>query len=49
MPVELKVPVVGESITEVQVGEWLKPEGERAERDEPVVVPYTLLAPVAEG
>ena len=27
MSVELKVPSVGESITEVQVGEWLKAEG----------------------
>jgi 2-oxoglutarate dehydrogenase E2 component (dihydrolipoamide succinyltransferase) len=38
MSIELKVPPVGESITEVQIGEWLKSEGERAERDDPVVV-----------
>jgi 2-oxoglutarate dehydrogenase E2 component (dihydrolipoamide succinyltransferase) len=38
MTVELKVPSVGESISEVQVGEWLKGEGERVERDEPVVM-----------
>ncbi len=37
MPVELKVPEVGESITEVQIGEWRKREGERAEKDENLV------------
>ena len=37
MAVELKVPSVGESITEVEVGEWLKSEGESVDRDEPVV------------
>ena len=38
MSIELKVPPVGESITEVQVSEWLKAEGEAVERDDPVVV-----------
>lgn len=38
MSVELKVPPVGESITEVALGEWLKGEGEFVHRDEPVVV-----------
>jgi 2-oxoglutarate dehydrogenase E2 component (dihydrolipoamide succinyltransferase) len=38
MAVELKIPQVGESITEVQVGEWLKSEGDAVEADEPVVV-----------
>jgi 2-oxoglutarate dehydrogenase E2 component (dihydrolipoamide succinyltransferase) len=37
MPVELKVPNVGESITEVQIGEWLKGEGQAAEKDENLV------------
>ena len=37
MPVELKVPHVGESIYEVTIGEWLKGEGEFVQRDEPVV------------
>jgi 2-oxoglutarate dehydrogenase E2 component (dihydrolipoamide succinyltransferase) len=37
MSVELKVPQVGESITEVQIGDWLKAVGERVERDQPVV------------
>jgi 2-oxoglutarate dehydrogenase E2 component (dihydrolipoamide succinyltransferase) len=37
MAIELKVPPVGESISEVQIGEWLKREGDRVERDETVV------------
>ena len=37
MPIELKVPEVGESITEVQIGKWHKGVGERVEKDEPVV------------
>lgn len=37
MAVELKVPEVGESITEVQIGEWLKSEGEHADKDENLV------------
>jgi 2-oxoglutarate dehydrogenase E2 component (dihydrolipoamide succinyltransferase) len=35
--IELKVPTVGESITEVQIGDWLKGEGEFVEKDQPVV------------
>jgi 2-oxoglutarate dehydrogenase E2 component (dihydrolipoamide succinyltransferase) len=34
---ELKVPPVGESVTEVQIGQWRKREGDRVERDESVV------------
>lgn len=34
MAIELKVPTVGESITEVQIGEWLKGEGDAVSRDE---------------
>ena len=34
MAIELKVPTVGESITEVQMGEWLKGEGDAVARDE---------------
>jgi 2-oxoglutarate dehydrogenase E2 component (dihydrolipoamide succinyltransferase) len=34
MAIELKVPTVGESITEVQMGEWLKGEGDAVQRDE---------------
>ena len=37
MSIELKVPAVGESITEVQIGEWLKAEGDHAEKDENLV------------
>jgi len=38
MSVELVVPAVGESITEVEIGDWLKNEGEHVDQDEPVVV-----------
>ena len=44
MTVELKVPSVGESITVVQIGEWLKPEGSFASENEPVVVIETEKA-----
>jgi 2-oxoglutarate dehydrogenase E2 component (dihydrolipoamide succinyltransferase) len=37
MTVELKVPTVGESINEVEIGDWLKSEGEFVEKDQPVV------------
>lgn len=37
MPVELKVPDVGESISEVYIGQWLKNEGDSVEKDEPLV------------
>jgi len=36
MALELKVPVVGESITEVEIGGWLKKQGEVVQKDEPV-------------
>src|SRR4051812_43811883 len=38
MPVKLMVPSVGESITEVEIGEWLKKPGDIVDQDEPVVV-----------
>ena len=54
MPVsELKVPSVGESITEVQIGDWLVGEGASAGKDDALVVIETdkvtveLPAPVA--
>ena len=28
MPIDLKIPSIGESITEVQISEWLKSEGD---------------------
>lgn len=46
MSVELKVPGVGESITEVEIGDWLKAEGDRVERDEVVTVIETDKATV---
>ncbi len=53
MLVELKIPAVGESITEAQIGRWLKKPGESVARDEPVVeletdkVTVELPSPVA--
>jgi 2-oxoglutarate dehydrogenase E2 component (dihydrolipoamide succinyltransferase) len=44
MPVALKVPSVGESITEVEIGEWLKPEGAFAKQDEPILILETEKA-----
>ena len=38
MSIELKVPAVGESITEAMIGEWLKAEGDWVEQDEPLVI-----------
>ena len=38
MPIELVVPSVGESITEVEIGDWLKNPGEPVREDEPLVV-----------
>ena len=37
MPIELKIPEVGESIVEVEIGDWLRKEGEQVAKDEPVV------------
>jgi len=53
MAVELKVPTVGESITEVQIGQWLKGEGESVKKDENLVEIETdkatveIVAPVS--
>jgi 2-oxoglutarate dehydrogenase E2 component (dihydrolipoamide succinyltransferase) len=53
MSVEIKVPVLGESITEATVGEWLKKPGEAVKADEPVAsletdkVSVEVPAPVA--
>jgi 2-oxoglutarate dehydrogenase E2 component (dihydrolipoamide succinyltransferase) len=38
MPIELKVPSVGESITEVEISEWNKTEGDSVKRDEVVAI-----------
>jgi 2-oxoglutarate dehydrogenase E2 component (dihydrolipoamide succinyltransferase) len=37
MAIELKVPEVGESITEVEIGDWFKKEGDSVAKDENVV------------
>ncbi|HWD20711.1 MAG TPA: dihydrolipoyllysine-residue succinyltransferase [Verrucomicrobiae bacterium] len=37
MPIDLTVPTVGESITEVEIGQWLKAEGDTVQKDENVV------------
>ena len=37
MSIELKVPEIGESITEVEIGGWLKKSGDTVKKDEPVV------------
>jgi 2-oxoglutarate dehydrogenase E2 component (dihydrolipoamide succinyltransferase) len=53
MAVELKVPAVGESITEVHIGPWKKSSGDWVERDEAIVelesdkATVELPAPVA--
>ena len=53
MSVELKVPAVGESITEVQISQWLKAEGDLVAKDENLVEIETdkatveLPAPIA--
>ena len=46
MDVELRVPQVGESILEVQLGDWVVREGDHVERDQPVVVLETEKATV---
>ena len=37
MAIELKIPEIGESITEVEIGGWLKTQGQVVAKDEPVV------------
>ena len=37
MSIELKIPSLGESIREVQIGQWLKQEGDHVKHDETVV------------
>jgi 2-oxoglutarate dehydrogenase E2 component (dihydrolipoamide succinyltransferase) len=46
MMIELKVPSVGESITEVEIGSWLKTEGATVAKDEPVAMIETEKATV---
>ncbi len=37
MPVDLKIPQVGDSITEVMISRWLKQPGDMVKMDEPIV------------
>jgi len=51
MSIELKVPAIGESITEVLIGDWLHQPGDWVDRDQPLVaidtdkVTVEILAP----
>jgi 2-oxoglutarate dehydrogenase E2 component (dihydrolipoamide succinyltransferase) len=47
MAVELKVPSLGESVTQAQVGQWLKQEGDAVALDEPIVEVESEKATVA--
>jgi 2-oxoglutarate dehydrogenase E2 component (dihydrolipoamide succinyltransferase) len=47
MPVQLRVPSLGESITQATVGAWLKKEGEPVQVDEPLVEVESEKATVA--
>lgn len=38
MAIELKIPSAGESVSEVEIGNWLKQKGDAVQRDEPLVV-----------
>lgn len=38
MPVDLKIPEVGESITEAQIAQWLKKDGDDVKKDENIAV-----------
>ena len=53
MPIELKIPEVGESVSEVQIAQWLKAEGDVVQPGEPVVVvdseKTTFELPAPEG
>ena len=37
MTIEIKVPALGESVTEATVGQWFKKPGEAVNADEPLV------------
>ncbi|NJS15668.1 MAG: dihydrolipoamide succinyltransferase, partial [Sphingopyxis sp.] len=53
MSTEVKVPTLGESVTEATIGEWLKQPGDAVAVDEPIAsletdkVAMEVLAPVA--
>ena len=37
MTIEIKIPELGESISEATIGKWLKNPGDKVEADEPIV------------
>ena len=39
MTAEVKVPTLGESVTEATIGEWLKKPGQPVKLDEPFLMP----------
>src|SRR5512135_1984954 len=45
--IELRVPALGESITQATVGAWLKKEGDAVQADEPIVEVESEKATVA--
>ncbi len=47
MSIQLKVPSLGESVTQATVGNWLKAEGEAVSADEPLVEVESEKATVA--
>jgi len=47
MSIELRVPALGESITQATVGAWLKKEGDAVQADEPIVEVESEKATVA--
>lgn len=46
MSIDIKIPTVGESITEVEIGEWLKAEGDSVSKDEILAIIETEKATV---
>ena len=38
MTIEIKIPSVGESVTEAILAEWIKNDGDTVEKDEPLLV-----------
>ncbi len=52
MPIEVRIPEVGESVQEAVLAEWFKADGDRVEKDEPLFLLETdkiTLEVVAEG
>jgi 2-oxoglutarate dehydrogenase E2 component (dihydrolipoamide succinyltransferase) len=47
MPIPLKVPSLGESVTQATIGAWLKKEGDPVQADEPIVEVESEKATVA--